>query len=263
MNKGHSEQTTHIMPRGRQTIRKNGSLTGLHGPTSRPIKLWTFDTKRNTTFTQLARAYFAALGSVDRIEERNRRNAASGKFTPEGLKDAALEFALGDVVRGLHNARQTITKAKAEVAERRSKLKLAGPDKTDAAAAMRRVDTRAQLRAMKPQEQSELFARLGDNLPPELGMAIIEMPPEFSGVPKSRHDLLIERALQAQHGPEIAEIAELKEAIAVAESAVEAARTEVRLECGVQDEAKFNELAAPAEQSDKALWLRRRKGATG
>src|SRR5205823_5250140 len=105
----------------------------------------------------------------------------------------------------------------------------------------------------------QFFARPGDNLPPELAMAIIEMPAEFSGVPKSWHDLLIGRALQAQYGPEIAEISELEEAAAIASSTAEAVWTEVRPECGVQDETVFNSLAAPAEQSDKALWFRRRK----
>ena len=63
-------------------------------------------------------------------------------------------------------------------------------------------------------------------------MAILELPPEFSGVPKSRHDLLTESALDARHGPGIAEIAELEEAIAAAESAVETGREEGRLEAG-------------------------------
>jgi hypothetical protein len=128
------------MPKGRPTIRRSGSLTGLHGPTSRPIKLWGFDAQPNTTLAQLERAYFAGLDAVDRIEERTRSNAASGKFTAAGIKDDALKFALGDVVPALHKARQIIKKAKAEASERRSKLKLEGPDKLDAAAAVRRAE---------------------------------------------------------------------------------------------------------------------------
>ena len=88
------------------------------------------------------------------------------------------------------------------------------------------------------------------------------MPPEFSGVPKSRHDLLTERALTAQHGPDITEIAELEEAIAAAESAVETGRDEVRLEVGVHDE-RFNEMAAPIEAKHDAPWLRRTKTSNG
>src|SRR5262245_29509787 len=129
-----------VRPRGRQTIRRGGSLTGLHGPVSRAIKLWKSDTKPNTTLAKLERAYFVALESVDRIEERNRTNVASGKFTAEGVKADALQFALADLVPGLHKARQAISSAKAEAAERRAKLKLPVPDKSDAAAAVRRAD---------------------------------------------------------------------------------------------------------------------------
>ena len=83
------------MPRGRQTIRKSGSLSGFFGPASKRIKLWEFDAKPNTTLAELERAYFAALESVDRIEERSRRNAA-GTLTPDGAKADVLRFARSD-----------------------------------------------------------------------------------------------------------------------------------------------------------------------
>src|SRR5262249_7438182 len=107
------------------------------------------------------------------------------------------------------------------------------------------------------------FARYGDDLPREVALAILEMPPELSGVPKSRHDLLTMRALEAQHGAEIAEIAELEEAITAAESAVETGRDEVRIEAGALDERKFNEMAAPIEAKHDAPWLKRSKGPNG
>src|SRR5262249_25525827 len=72
----------------------------------------------------------------------------------------------------------------------------------------------------------------------------------------SRHDLIMASALETQHGSELADIAELEEAIAAAESAVEAARDEVRLECGVHDIAKFNEAAAPYEKM-AGPWLKK------
>jgi hypothetical protein len=243
--------------KGRTTIRKGGSLMGMHGPTSRPIKLWTFDAEPNTTFALLEQAYLSALDAVDRVEQRNRSSTASGKFTAAGVKDDVLKFALNELVPALHKARTTIQKAKAEVAERKSKLKVEGPDKSDIAGAFRRMEIRTLLREMNPDAQAKYFASLGDNIPPEVATAISELPPEFSGVPKSRHDLIAERALEAQHGPEIAEIAEIEEAIGIAEGCVEAGRDEVRLECGIQDTAKFNELAAPVESKYPAPWLRK------
>ena len=89
------------------------------------------------------------------------------------------------------------------------------------------------------------------------------MPPEYSGVPQSRHDLLTERALNAQYGDAIAEIKEIEQAIDAAESSVEAARDEVRIEVGIHDPAKFNELATPVEAKQDAPWLRRSKTSNG
>ncbi len=116
---------------------------------------------------------------------------------------------------------------------------------------------------MKPDELTNYFAKYGDNLPIEIAQAVIELPPKYSGVPQSRHNLLTERALNAQYGDTIAEIKEIEQAIEAAESTVEAARDEVRLEVGIQDPANFNELAAPIEAQHAAPWLRRRKNSSG
>lgn len=251
------------IPKGRQTIRKGGSLTGMHGPASRPVKLWPFNTKPNTTLAMLEAAYMSGLDAVDQIEARTRSSAASGRFTADGVKDDALKFAISTLIPVFHRARTTIKKAKAEAAERRSRLRIEGPDKSDVAAAFRRREIRIFLREMKGNDQKNYFARHGDNLPAEVAMAILEMPPEFSGVPKSRHDLLTTRALESQHGAEIAEIAKLEEAIASAETTVETGRDEVRLEVGVHDERRFNEMAAPIAAKHDAPWLKRSQGPNG
>jgi hypothetical protein len=114
---------TQRMPRGRQTIRKTGSLLGFHGPVSRRIKLWTADATSDETVAALERAYFSALETVDRMEDRNQRNAASGRLTQEGMKADASQFVHNDLLPTLNRARETISRAKAEVAARRAKPK--------------------------------------------------------------------------------------------------------------------------------------------
>jgi hypothetical protein len=72
-------------------------------------------------------------------------------------------------------------------AQRKSKLKVEAPDKSDFAAAFRRMEIRTRLFDMKPDELANYFAKYGDNLPVEIAQAVIELPPEYSGVPQSRH----------------------------------------------------------------------------
>ena len=242
------------MPKGRQTIRKNGG---------RRTRLWELGDSKNSTVKQLEAAYLVGLSAMDRVETRHAANKADSRFTTDGVRDDLTKFVLSDAVPALHQGRTTIAKARAEVAERRSKLKIEGPDKTDVAAAFRRMEIRTRLNNMKPDELTNYFARFGDNLPTEIAQAVTELPAEYSGVPQSRHDLLTERALNAQYGDAIAVIKEIEQGIEAAESTVEAARDEVRLEAGIHDPAKFNELAAPVEAKQDAPWLRRGKDTNG
>src|SRR5262245_32489718 len=248
------------MPKGRSTIRKGGSLTGTHGPVSTPIRLWSFDAPPNTTLARLEADYMAGLDVVDRVEARSKSSAECGKFTTEGVKDDVLRFALDNLIPSLHKARQSIAKAKAEAADRKAKLALKTADPTDVAGAMRLQEIRTFVRHLDDDKREAWFRDRGDTIPAEVKRAVVEMPPELSGVAKSRHDLLTQDAWQVQHGPELAEIADLDNAVEAAESAVEAARDEVRKECGIADIARFNELAAAVEAKHAAPWLRRRNG---
>jgi hypothetical protein len=236
------------MPKGRMTARKSGG---------RRTRLWELSGSDDPTVQKLEGFYLAPFGTMDRAEARHAANKADPRFTAEGVRDDLLNFVLNDAVPVLHKGRMAIKKARAEVNERRSKLKTDGPDKTDIAAAFRRMEIRTRLSKLKPDELTKYFARYGDNLPPEVAQAITELPAEYSGVPQSRHDLLTERALNAQFGTEIAQIKAIEQAIEAVESSVEGVREEIRLEVEINDPAKFNALAAPVEAKHSAPWLRR------
>ena len=162
------------MPKGRQTIRKSGG---------RRTRLWELGGSSNPTVARLEAAYLAGLDAMDRAEARHAANKADTRFTPDGVRDDLLKFVLNDAVPALHRGRTAIKKARAEVAERRAKLKIEGPDKTDVAAAFRRMEIRTRLREMKPDELTNYFARYGDNLPTEIAQAVTELPAEYSRRP--------------------------------------------------------------------------------
>jgi hypothetical protein len=237
------------MPKGRQTIRQSGG---------RRTRLWELTDSQNPTVQKLENVYLSGLSTMDLVEARHAKNKTDARFTPEGVKDDLLKFVLNDAVPALHHGRVMIRKARDELAERKSKLKLPAADPNDLVGAMRRQEIRQHLNTMKPDKQAEYFLRNGDSLPPEVVQAIVELPAEFSGVPQSRHDLLVENALSQNFSEAIAEIKEIEQAIDAAESSVEASRAEIREEIGV-DPAKFNELAAPVETRQVAPWLRKSK----
>lgn len=238
----------HTMPKGRITVRRGGG---------RRTRLWELAGSNNLTVQRLEAAYLAGLSAMDRVEARHAANKSDTRFTPDGVRDDLLKFVLSDAVPALHRGRMVIKKARIEVAERRSKLVPEGPDKTDIAGAFRRMEIRGRLQSMKPDELTNYFARYGSNLPVEIAQAVTELPAEYSGVPQSRHDLLTERALDALYGDAIEEVKEIEQGIAAAESAVEAAREEVRIEIGIHDPAKFDALAALVEQKQSIPWLKR------
>ena len=212
----------------RSTIRAGGSVSGATGKTSRFIKRWTHDNAPpNTTLARLEEAYWVGLDTVDRVEARAMTNKTNGKFTRDGARADLLDYALHALVPDLHKAGTTIRAAKAEVADRKSKLLLDAPDKTDVAAALRRMEIRTLIRDKNNEDQAKYFSDHGNKLPAEVTMAVLEMPPEFSGLPKARYDFVAQNALSVRHGPEMAEIAEIENAVTVVEDVLEAARDEV------------------------------------
>ena len=242
---------------GRSTSRRNGSISGATGQTARMVKRFPpIDPQPNTTLARLQAAYLTGLAIVDRAEEYTATNAKDGRLSPKGRRDTVLRSVLHDLIPEAHMARQAIKNARAEVSVRKSKLKIEGPDKSDIAAAFRRQEIRDLIREMKPADQPKFFARV--DLSTEVAAAVLEMPAEFSGVPRDRHEWLRQRVLAEQYGPELAELTQIEEAIAAAESTVEIGRDELRLEIGGLSVDEFNALAAPIEARHSSPWLRRR-----
>jgi len=238
--------------KGRRTIRRRS----LGSEPSKHVGIWDIEAPTGSTLAKLEAAYLAGLAAVDAVEDRKAASAASNKFTPEGVRDDVLRFALNTAVPSLKGAHNAIVQAKAELAERRSKLQLATPDKADLDGALLRHEIRTHLKAM-PQVERDHYVRDIEKLPPIVAETIVTAPSFLTGVAETHRALLMEKALEAQHPGEAAAAAELSRAIEMAERAVEIGRDEVRIEAGVMDPAKFNELAAPVEAKHAAPWLKK------
>lgn len=251
-----------IMPKGRQTIRRSGPnltdpMTPVDGRENRRIRLWDFDAKPGSTIARLESVYLGAIDSVDKVAEHKAAAIRSGKFTPDGANDDALQFALNNLVPTFKRGRAAISAAKKEVTALRDKIKLQPIDKTDVVGFLRRQEIRSWLKSMPEEARGKYLASNVDSLDPTIALAVMESTPEEGIAPASVRTVILDRALEAQHGAAVAELQELERAIEAAESAVETGRDEVRRETGMLDPHRFDQLAAPVEAKHGAPWLRK------
>src|SRR5262245_34653178 len=247
---------------GRRTIRRNvprvnNPLAPVDSRTNRNIRLWGLgEGPPGSTKEKLRAAYLGALDAVDKVEAHRSEAMASGKFTPAGVGDHVLGFATSQLAPAFKRGRHAVDAAKAEAKALRNKITLQPVDKTDVVGFLRRQEMRQSLLKMDDKERNAFISKNRENLDPDLALAIVEMPPEYSGVLEGDRNGLIDAALQAQHGKAMADLRELEEAIAIAESAIDAGLNEVRQQTGA-DPATFDRLASPFENQKEVPWLKR------
>jgi hypothetical protein len=239
--------------KGRRTIRKappGQNATGSY------VGLWDIQGKPGSTVKRLEQVYLSALNGVDSIEARKAEALKSGRFTPDGARADALQFAAQQLSPVFHRGKHQIAAAKREAAELRSKVKLQPTDKTDLVSAMLRAEMRDFLRT-KPQAERDAYIRENaERLDPQMALAVMEVPAELSGISILQRDALIERALEAQHGEALKEVQELERGIEVAERAISLGREEIIKETEA-DPHQFNQLAEPYESRAGIAWLRK------
>jgi hypothetical protein len=257
MNKADNFQP----PKGRRTIRRAGPV-GIDpmkpaARENRVVRLWSFEAKSGSTMAKLQDSYLSALGAVDAVEDRKANAAKSGKFTEAGARDDALAFALNEAVPTFKRGRDAIAAAKREAAALREKIKLREPDKTDVAGALMRREIRDTLKAMRPEDRDKFISRNLSDMEPTVAEAILTAPAWLTDVSPTHRQLLMDKALQAQHGDAVAQVQQLERAIEYAASAVETGRDEVRLLTGSLDPVQFDSLAAPIEKKVAAPWLKK------
>src|SRR5215831_18787231 len=242
--------------KGRMTIRAGSSDDLRNGRRNTRIRPWEFNPKPGTTIAKLESAFLSALTAVDSVAFRRDEAAKSGKLTADGVSDDVLQFALSQAVPTFKRGRLAIAAAKREASELKEKLKLAAPDTSDqwkVGLMLRAIDRVAAM----TQKQRDALTRNPDALDPITAEALVTAPASLTGISQTHRQELVDRALQAQHGDKIAELKELERAIEFAESAVEAGRDEIRMEAGVFDPHKFNQLAEPVEAKANAPWLKK------
>lgn len=225
------------------------------GRENREIRMWTLESKPGSTLEALERAYLGAIAAVDSAESTGRNLVADKRYTEEGARDQFRSHILQESVPAFHRGRLAINRARQELDQKRATLRLPAGDPTDAAAAIRRMGIQTWLRSISQDERDKITR--AENIDPQIREAILEVPAMMTGVAESHRAVLAEATLREAHGPLMDEIAELSEAIEVAESAVQAGRDSVRIDTGLSP-AEFELEARTVEQRHSVAWLRRR-----
>jgi hypothetical protein len=235
------------------TIRKSGG---------KRVRLWELDdAKPGTVIEKLQRSYLDSLAAVDDMEAARAAFANDRRYTPDGVKEEMRQHVLRNAVPVFHRGRRAIEQARRQLADMNAKLQPPKADPADAAGAIARMEIRTWLRGLP---QSERDAITGSSkLDPQIRAAIVEAPPQMTGVAESHRGLILESIMRETHGELIDEAAELATAIEAAESAVEGGRDAARLDLEIYDPAVFNEMAAPIEKREAAPWLQKHKDAAG
>ena len=223
------------IPKGRLRLRDDGE--------SPIVGLWEWKTEPKTTLAALERAYLDAIDTPVKVSARHTELKQSGKYTAAGVTDQLKPTAI-ETVRPLRKAQHAISRARKEVEARRSKMKLKEPDASDLKSELQRQEIRSWLRSLPQAERDRIFNGGGDRVDPGIAEAVLFAPPELSGVARSNITLMKDRLLEAQFPGESEELAEIEQAIALTERAVNVCTDEIVKEIGMTKE-QLSKLAEP------------------
>jgi hypothetical protein len=162
----------------------------------------------------------------ERFAARRAAIDNDARFNEFGKREAIVVELERDFGPAFRVARQPLRDARAELDARKTKIALPAIDPTDVVAQMQRMERRAAVAALDPAERTKLLfdsatdARIID--------AVLAEPAELSGLPRDRHQELLNRRLQQLHGPEFAALNQDERALAEAEAAVKVAENDLR-----------------------------------
>lgn len=160
---------------------------------------WTRSVKGFENFAVVANAWGGLNAAGGALSATLERLAGNKDYTQEGRRNRLRETFVRDVAPALKAGQAALLAAEHErtqIRERAEESMLT--DRTDVAGAMLRSEIRTWLRGLEPGKRSAMLA-LPDDLSPDVALAIVEAPPELSGVPQGQREALRERAFTAQN----------------------------------------------------------------
>jgi hypothetical protein len=177
--------------------------------------------------TKLVDAISTALAKAQEIDQ-------SKDFTVSGRASAKREWVKTNAAATIKEAVNAMQMANAEIGKIKSKMTPRDIDKSDIAGALRRQEIRGWLRSL-PDARRNAMLIMTDQLEPEIAAAIVESPPELSGVSSEQRARLTERAMALQYPREAENISNINAAAEALGDHIRMASEVLRKNLGVSD----------------------------
>lgn len=189
---------------------------------------WKPGWSRNPAVSKLEMHFKATLRTADQVLNEAMALKKAGKLSEKGYQEAIREFALKHAVPAIKDVGEAIKAAEAELAAQRAKLAAPASDPNDFAAAARRTEIRSWFLHMG--RLKSLAVLSGDDVDPVLAQAVLDAPPQLSGLTKIDHEDIRTNLARLMHGKEFAQIEEGEGALEVARAALSTSLYHLRQE---------------------------------
>jgi hypothetical protein len=235
---------------GRQHIRNDDK--------SKLVRLWDKETVPGTLLEQLKHAYLIGFTAVDERDAYRAQEIKLDRLKPEALTEAIKDHSINATAK-LKRARNVVAKARDRLAELEVETVVPTPDQSEAASRLRdRIWRQIERIPEGPGRDRAILSLAEKN--PVVADAIREMPQELAGVSASTYAEITSQLRETVHGPKLQEMEELREAIDIAQSTIDAADEDLRNEVGVHDPNKWRELTEHVKPEKPIPWLRKSAG---
>lgn len=219
-------------------------------------KSWKASWSEGLHFRRAAEAYRQAVAvwdAIPHLEEAAKTLKAPGDLSAKGLTDRLKEKAAKDVAPTIARARHAVQQARSEAKAMRESFRIAAPDPSDLAGAIRRMELRTWMRTLGPMEAFALL--VNEETPRDMLVAAFEMPAQVSGLTKEQLADLEQAYIARTYAKELEAVEELEEAAQVAQNGLEMAQ-------GYVGEALGYELSDPSQRYEFDAWLREAQAST-
>ncbi|AWI58629.1 hypothetical protein [Sinorhizobium fredii] len=175
--------------------------------------------RQDIGMNRITAALDGPIMAIDRLEAKLADLRKSDRFSATGMAEEMKAFASKDTATVIRKAGHVVDDVREGLQRSKAKMKVPKPDKSDVAGAILRMDVRNWLKSLNRGELAAVL--MAKDAAEEILLAAYEVPPAMIGSDKEFMDSIQERLLEIHHAPVLKQIAEIDEAITLANNVIQ------------------------------------------